>query len=103
MVGNTVCSTASINVSLAKLEARIHIGKSTDHSSHTIKTKFFMTNLNYCHESQGIRPKVMSGFKRTLHSYSNAFIKNLASTEHELFKYLIEIEPISLSNLWIVP
>lgn len=102
-VEKTVCSTTSINVSLAKLEARIHIGKSTDHSRHTIKNKFCMTNLNYCRESQGIRPKLMSGFVRTLHSYSNAFIQNLASTEQELFKYLIEIEPISLFNLWIVP
>lgn len=62
-----------------------------------------MTNPNSCSESQGIRPKVMSGFERTLHSYANAFIKNLAITEHELFKYLIEIEQISLSNLWIDP
>ena len=51
-----------------------------------------MTNLNFCHESQRIRPKVMSSFERTL-SYTNAFIKNLAITERELFKYLTEIKP----------
>lgn len=62
-----------------------------------------MTDLNFCHESQGARPKVMSSFERTLYSYANAFIKNLGITEHELFKYLTEIKPISLSNLWIVP
>lgn len=94
-----MCFTAQINLSLTKIETRIHFGKSTDHSSCIIKSKFCMTNLHSCHESEGVRSKVMSGLEGTLHSYANAFIKNLAVTEHELFKYLIEI---SLFNLWIV-
>lgn len=79
-------------MNLDKLEARIHSGKSTSHSSCITENKFCMTNLNFCHESQRIRPKVMSSFERTL-SYTNAFIKNLAITERELFKYLTEIKP----------
>lgn len=98
-----VCSMAYINVNLAKLEARIHFGKSTSHSSCITESKFCMTNLKFSHESQGVRPQVMSSFERTLYSYANAFIKNLAITEHELFKYLAEIKLISLSNLWKVP
>lgn len=93
---------AHVNVNLAKLKTRICFRKSTGHSSCIIESEFYMSNLNSCHESQAMRPEVMSSSERILCSYANAFIKNLAITEHELFKYLIEIKPISLSNLWMV-
>lgn len=90
-------------MTLATLEAQIHFEKSTGHSSCIIESKLYMTNLNSCHESQGMRAEVMWSFETILYSYANAFIKYLAITEHELLKYLTEIKPIRLSNLWMVP
>ena len=102
LVGKAVCLPYGMSTSEpCYTRGQNSLGKSGGRSDCAAESNFYMTDVYDWPKFLGHTAwSHVESWKKS-EPYANAFIKNLAITEHELLKYLTEIKLISLSNLWM--